>query len=116
MGSTPTRSIMKLQLQSFEELVLRAVLALSNNTYGAPVKKLLEQATGQQITVGALYGTIHRLVEKEFLQMAVETPLPEHGGRVKLMLGVSESGKAALSKMDEIRYSLRVTTTEKTKL
>ena len=51
----------------FEELVILAILQLDNDTYSVPLRELLEEKpNGRTVSVGALFVTLDRLVQKGY--------------------------------------------------
>ncbi len=54
-------------LGEFEQIVLLAVLRLSENAYGVPVRREIEKRTQRSLTVGALYRTLDRLEDKGYV-------------------------------------------------
>ena len=51
-------------LGSFEEQVLLAVVRTAEEAYGMRVRHELEQVTGRDVTIGAVYATLDRLEAK----------------------------------------------------
>jgi PadR family transcriptional regulator len=51
-------------LGTFEEQVLLAVLRTGNETYGMTVRREIEDVTGRELAVGAVYATLDRLESK----------------------------------------------------
>ena len=48
-------------LGEFEYLLITAAARLSDNAYGATIRREIEEATGSACSVGALYTTLDRL-------------------------------------------------------
>jgi len=51
-------------LGTFEEQVMVALLRTRDDSYGMAVRRLLEQVTGREVAVGAVYATLDRLEAK----------------------------------------------------
>jgi PadR family transcriptional regulator PadR len=49
---------------SFEEQVLVGILRTGNQAYGMAVRRLLEEVTGRELAIGAVYATLDRLEAK----------------------------------------------------
>ena len=49
------------RLGEFEEFTLLAVRALGDNTYAVPVQQFVEDATGRNVSLGAVYAALARL-------------------------------------------------------
>ena len=83
-------------LGEFEYLLLTATMRLGENAYGAAIRQEIEDATGRQCSIGALYTTLDRLEQKGLIKTQMGDPTPERGGRSKRMVRVTAKGiKAA---------------------
>ena len=83
-------------LGEFEIIVLLAVVRLGDDAYGVPVRREIEKRTKRQVTVGALYRTLDRLEEKEYVSSWFSEPVAERGGRSKRYFRVGKLGIKAL--------------------
>ena len=83
-------------LGEFEQLVLLAVLQLSDEAHAARVRKRISEVADRKVTRGALYATLDRLVAKGFLDWQVEDSTPERGGIPRRRFRVTEAGVTAL--------------------
>jgi PadR family transcriptional regulator, regulatory protein PadR len=84
------------RLGEFELLVLLSVLRQAKEPYANRVRDDLEENAGRQVTRGALYRTLDRLVEKGFLAWELEaSQVPERGGHPMRRLFVTGAGLAA---------------------
>jgi PadR family transcriptional regulator PadR len=54
-------------LGTFEEQVLLAVLRTGEDAYGMSVRREIEEVTGRELAVGAVYATLDRLEAKGLL-------------------------------------------------
>lgn len=88
-------------LGEFEQLVLLAVLRLGDDAYGATIRRVIEEATGRQIAIGAVYTTLERLHGKGCLRARVGEPTAERGGRRRRLYALSPKGRAALARAYE---------------
>jgi PadR family transcriptional regulator PadR len=100
-----------MQLGEFEYLLLTAAARLGNEAYGAAIRQEIEQATGSQCSIGALYTTLDRLERKGLIKTWMGDPTPERGGRPKRMVRVTAAGIRAASSFYKavIRVSQGVT-------
>lgn len=80
----------------FEKAVLLAVLHLKDDAYGMAIRKLIEQRSGRDISIGAVYTTLERLSRKGYLSARTGDPTPERGGRAKKFYTVEPEGRVAL--------------------
>jgi DNA-binding PadR family transcriptional regulator len=95
-----------LSLGAFEELLLRALLSLEADAYGVRIRQILEEATSRQITLGAVYTTLDRLVDKGLVTTYLGSPTPQRGGRAKRFFEVTSEGRQALLEAEQVRDRL----------
>lgn len=88
-------------LGEFEQIVLLAVLRLSDEAYGVPIRREIEKRTKRSLTVGALYRTLDRLEEKSWITSWFSDPTPERGGRSRRYFKVQPLGMKALRESRE---------------
>jgi PadR family transcriptional regulator PadR len=84
-------------LGEFEQIVLLAILRLSNNAYGVTVRAEIKACTGREPAPGALYTTLDRLEEKGMVSSRLGDPTPQRGGRPKRYFTVSAIGMEAVA-------------------
>ena len=82
-------------LGEFEYLLLTAAAKLGEQAYGAAMRQAIEEATGRECSIGALYTTLDRLEAKGFVKTWMGDPTPERGGRPKRMVRVTAKGTQA---------------------
>ena len=83
-------------LGEFEQIVLVALLHLGKNAYGMTVRREIEQRTGRQVSIGAVYATLERLEAKGYVGSKAGDPTPERGGRAKRFFHIETDGQRAL--------------------
>jgi len=83
-------------LGSFEQLVLLAVAHLGEGAYGMGVRRAVEERTGRDVNIGAVYATLNRLEAKSYLSSVEESGDGGRGGRVKRTFRLLPDGIAAL--------------------
>lgn len=88
-------------LGSLEQIVLLAVYRLGANAYGMTVRREIEDRTGRNISIGAVYATLERLQSKGFVKSFTGEPTPERGGRAKRFFRIQAAGRRALSVSQE---------------
>lgn len=93
-------------LGEFEQIVLLAVVRLSDDAYGSPIRREIEERTGRSIAIGALYTALDRLERKGFLESTMSDPTPLRGGRSKRYFKVRPAGAAALRRSREALMSM----------
>jgi PadR family transcriptional regulator, regulatory protein PadR len=81
----------------FEQLLLLAVMRLSDGACGRSIREEIMERTGRNITRGALYGTLDRLEQKGLLKSSLGAPSAERGGRAKRYYELTGMGECALS-------------------
>jgi PadR family transcriptional regulator, regulatory protein PadR len=84
-------------LGEFEQIVLLAILRLSENAYGVTIRHEIAVCTGRAPAPGALYTTLDRMEEKGLVQSWLGDPTPQRGGRAKRYFGVTKKGLAAVT-------------------
>jgi DNA-binding PadR family transcriptional regulator len=85
-------------LGEFEHIVILALLRLADQAYGVTVRREIEERTGREVSVGAIYATLGRLENKGYVSSRLGDPTPERGGRSKRFFLVTSKGVAAVSR------------------
>ncbi len=88
-------------LGEFEYVILTVAATLDENAYGAAIRAEIEQKTGRQCSIGALYTTIERLEAKGLLKSWMGEATPQRGGRAKRMVRVTPKGIQAAKQFYE---------------
>ena len=89
-------------LGEFEQIVLLATARLERETYGMEIRREIEERTGRQVSIGAVYATLDRLEDKGYVQ-------PRHdasAGRARRFFVVTPDGVDALEASREIQTRL----------
>lgn len=98
-------------LGDLEQLVMLALLRLGDDGFGAAVQREIEERTGRDVSLGAVYTALARLEEKGFLSSDVGAPLPQRGGRRRRTYAVLPEGRRAIAQayqaMNELARGLR---------
>jgi DNA-binding PadR family transcriptional regulator len=89
-----------------EELILLAVWKLQDNAYGVTIRDHIKVQTGISIKFGAIYAPLARLVRFEFVESYDSEPLPERGGRSKIIYKLTEKGISALKRIQEVNAAM----------
>lgn len=76
--------------------ILYSVLKLGDNAYGVPICSMIEKNSKKR-SVGAIYETLHRLEEKNYLESNDTEPGKYRGGRKKRVYRVTGRGLKALN-------------------
>ena len=91
-------------LGAFEEQVLVAVLRTGGGAYGMNVRREIEQVTGRELAIGAVYATLDRLEAKGLL---ASTRRRDAGGRApRRVFAVTTAGARALADTRSMRERL----------
>lgn len=97
-------------LGELETLILLAILRLSGETYGVPIRAEIEARTGKNMARGAIYTALARLENKGYLTSSFGPPTPTRGGKSKRFYSLSDEGKEALQvstrAVDQMRTGL----------
>jgi PadR family transcriptional regulator, regulatory protein PadR len=83
-------------LGSLEHIVMLAVMRLGSDAYGMTVRREIENATGRDMSIGAVYATLVRLESKGFIKSHTGEPTAERGGRAKRYFRTTAEGEGAL--------------------
>jgi DNA-binding PadR family transcriptional regulator len=91
-----------------EEMLLLAVWSLQDRegAYGVTIRKHIEAKTGIRWLFGAIYAPLGRLVDLGYVEAYASDPVPERGGRRKILYRLTLQGKDALLKAKEIHSAL----------
>lgn len=81
----------------FELYVMLAVAHLGEAAYGVAIRREIEDRTGREIAIGAVYATLGRLGDKGLVTFALSEPEPVPGGRSRKYFTLSAAGERALA-------------------
>ena len=91
------------RLGEFEELTLLAICALEHPVYGVPIQEFVEEMTGRDVTMGAVYAALDRLEEKGFVRSEFGEPTAERGGKAKRLFDITPLGTRTLKELRATR-------------
>jgi PadR family transcriptional regulator PadR len=87
-----------LSLGEFEKLTLLAVIHLRESAYGMRVRREIEERTGRDVSIGAVYTTLERLAAKGLVSSSLSDDSdPARSGRAKRFWSIEQPGIRALS-------------------
>lgn len=91
-----------------EEMLLLAIRALQDDdlAYGITIRDHIENFTGIRWMFGAIYSPLGRLVDHGYVETYESAPLPEPGGRRKILYRLTASGVRALLDQRRINAAL----------
>ena len=89
-------------LGTFEEQVLLAVIRTGNDAYGMNVRREIENATGRDVAIGAVYATLDRLEAKKLIRSFRSA----NDGRERRMFETTRVGLHALADSKAMRERL----------
>ncbi|MEQ9466948.1 MAG: PadR family transcriptional regulator [Ekhidna sp.] len=90
-------------LGELEELVMLSVGILYDDAYGLAIQKEIKERCKRSITISTVHSVTSRLEEKGYLSARYDGATPERGGRRKRLFQLTTSGKAAITRMKEMR-------------
>jgi DNA-binding PadR family transcriptional regulator len=93
-------------LGSLEEAVMLVILALGDAAYGVAIRDELSKRTRRDHSFGAVYTTLDRLADKEYLISWLGDPSPERGGRAKRYFKLTDTGQHLLDETLKARRAL----------
>lgn len=88
-------------LGEFEQVILLAIVHLGSQAYGTSIRREIEERTGRDIAVGALYTALERLERKGYVASTMSDPTPQRGGRARRHFVIQADGAAALKRSRE---------------
>jgi PadR family transcriptional regulator len=88
-------------LGEFEQIVLIALLRLGRTAYGMAVRREIEERTGRQVSIGAVYSTLQRLEGKGYVTSFTGEPTAARGGRAKRFFRIEADGERSLQRAQE---------------
>jgi DNA-binding PadR family transcriptional regulator len=93
-------------LSRSEEIVLVAIWKLQGNAYGVTIRNLVNDSSGYDWSVGAVYAPLHRLEKKGLVRTFTSDPIPERGGRSKIYYEITTEGKKALQQIKRVSQAI----------
>jgi len=88
-------------LGQFEQLVLMALLRLGETAYGMAIRREIQERTGREVSIGAVYATLERLEEKGYVSSFDNEGGRERGGRARRFFRIRGEGAVALKESVE---------------
>ena len=82
-------------LGGFEEAVLLALVNAKGEPTIAEIYEILSDKL-KRVSFGAIYTTLDRMGEKNFITRRKGSPLPERGGKARYYYKITNAGRAAL--------------------
>ena len=99
---TPSRDGL---LGSFEELVLLALARCGARAYGMVVRQELAEATGRDVSIGAVYSTLDRMEQKGWVS-SYEADEEDRRSRGRRYFRLTPAGIAQLEHASALRRKL----------
>src|SRR5687768_3571593 len=90
-------------LGEFEQLVLLAVARLAREAYGMAIRREIEAQSGRRVSIGAVYVTIQRLLEKGLLAAQAGERIGGQDPRARRFYSVTRAGVRALEAARELQ-------------
>jgi PadR family transcriptional regulator len=91
-----------------DELILLAIWKLQDGegAYGVTIREYIERMTGVAWLFGAIYSPLARLFRNGLVEACESDPLPERGGRRKILYRLTDDGKSALRAMKDLSEAI----------
>ncbi|HUR20961.1 MAG TPA: PadR family transcriptional regulator [Vicinamibacterales bacterium] len=80
----------------FELYVMLALARPQADGYGMTIRQAIEERTGRNVAIGAIYATLGRLEDKGLVRHRWSEPQPIPGGRARKQYGLTQTGVRAL--------------------
>jgi DNA-binding PadR family transcriptional regulator len=100
------------RLGEFEEFTLLAVRALGDHTYAVPVQQFVEELTGRNVSLGAVYAALGRLENKGFVRSVMGAATPRPGGKSRRLFEVTPLGLRTARELHRVREKIWSTIAE----
>lgn len=84
-------------LGNFERDVLLAIHRQGDKAYAVSIKQEIEERSGKDINLGAIYVTTDRLEKKGYIISRLGAPTSERGGKQKRLYRIAAPGITALT-------------------
>jgi PadR family transcriptional regulator, regulatory protein PadR len=95
-------------LGSTEELIMLAIIALpKEDASGVAIRQIIQERTGKDISVGALYTTLHRLEQKGMITSMEVAGDENRRGIPKSVYSLLGAGQRALDETDYAKNAMR---------
>jgi len=85
-------------LGEFELVVLLTLLRLGNGSWGAAIRRDIQERIGRDLPVSVVYVTLKRLEKKRMVRSYVGEPTRERGGRRRRHYLIDTPGEHALGR------------------
>jgi PadR family transcriptional regulator, regulatory protein PadR len=83
-------------LGEVEQLVLLAVLRLGSEGYAVPIRDLIKEEAGIELSRGTIYVTLERLERKGYVTSWFSDPQAVRGGKARRIFRLKPAGLAAV--------------------
>lgn len=90
-------------LGEFEQIVLLAVARLEREGYGMAIRREIEARSGRDVSIGAVYATIERLLDKGYLQATAAAPAERTDARARRFYQLTRAGVTALETSRDVQ-------------
>jgi DNA-binding PadR family transcriptional regulator len=90
-------------LGDLEEIVLLAVARCEPDAYGMRIRQEIETQTGRNVAIGAVYASLERLEDKEYVKPARPPAGADRDPRARRFFTVTAAGARALEETAALR-------------
>jgi len=93
-------------LTKLEENVLLTILKLKDDAYIVSIKDKIERITGKNLSFGALYVSLNRLIKYGYLESGIGESASVRGGRAKKYYKLTKDGISALKEIRQLQNQM----------
>jgi len=86
-----------------EEILLLSVWRLQKKAYGLAIRKQVSEMLDKEMSVGAIYIPLERLVKRGYLKTWESEPTEVRGGRRKRFYKLTSEGVAVLNQVRQLQ-------------
>jgi len=83
-------------LGEFEQLLLMALLASGDESYGVEIRRTIEHRAGRSVSPGAMYTALDRMERRGLVSSRLGEPTPQRGGKRKRYYRLEAAGETLL--------------------
>jgi PadR family transcriptional regulator PadR len=93
-------------LGDLEEIVLLAVARCQPEAYGMRIRQEIEDQSGRNVAIGAVYASIERLEDKGYIRPAEPPDGPNRDPRARRFFAITPAGTRAVEETAALRDRL----------
>ncbi len=97
------KTMKRIYLGEFEEIVLLAVVVMEGQAYGLVILNEITAQTGRDLRLNQVHSALMRLEEKGMVKSTLGEPTAERGGKRKRLFTITAYGQRTLQEIQQVR-------------